>query len=392
MYVFFGESAPTCNSWTGHKMTLLFWSSLALMFFAYAGYPICLYFRARLWPRHVRRASIFPSVTILLAVRDEEKYLLAKLQNLEQLDYPADRLQVVVVSDGSTDETNTILRAWENSNRKTVILPEPLGKATALNHGIAAAQGEVVVFTDARQTIAADALKNLAANFADADVGCVSGELMIGQDRDTASAQGVGLYWRMEKKIRLWEGLAGSTVGATGALYAVRRNLIQPLPPGTILDDVYIPLQVVRQGQRVVFEPKALAFDPFTPDPKQEFRRKLRTLLGNYQLLQLSPWILKRSCPIRFQFVCHKLLRLLVPFALLGLLVSTFWIRHGVYELALVLQLAFYALAALGVLGGKFGIVSRLSDISLAFVVLNAAAAVAFVYFITGRKAIWTRT
>jgi biofilm PGA synthesis N-glycosyltransferase PgaC len=373
-------------------MKPLFWSSLFLIFFTYAGYPICLYFWARFWPRPIQRSSVVPKVTIILAVHNEQKYLLAKLLNLSQLDYPADRLQIVVVSDGSTDDTNNILAAWHNPAGRTVILPERQGKSTALNHGIAEGQGEVIVFTDARQTIALDAVKNLMEDFGDPAVGCVSGELMIGKDQTTASAQGVGLYWRMEKKIRHWEGLAGSTVGATGALYAVRKNLILPLPEETILDDVYIPLQVVRQGQRVVFEPRALAFDPLTPNPKQEFRRKLRTLIGNYQLLQLAPWVLTRPNPLRFQFVCHKLLRLLVPFALVGMLVSTLWLRKDVYELALVLQLAFYALAGLHLLPGKFGIASRLSDISLAFLVLNTAAALAFLYFITGRKAIWSRT
>jgi poly-beta-1,6-N-acetyl-D-glucosamine synthase len=370
---------------------LLFWSSLFLILFAYAGYPICLYLRARLWARPVRRGSALPTITILIAAHDEEIHLPAKLQNLSQLDYPEDRLRIVVVSDGSSDATNKILAAWQNPALQAVILDEQGGKAIALNRGLAEAQGEVIVFTDARQTIASEALKHLVANFADPNVGCVSGELMIGQG-EASSAHGVGLYWRMEKKVRYWEGLAGSTVGATGALYAVRKNLISPLPRGTILDDVYIPLQVVRQGQRVVFEPRALAFDPLTPDPKQEFRRKLRTLIGNYQLLQLAPWVLTRPNPLRLQFVCHKLLRLLVPFALIGMLASTLWLRKDVYELALILQLAFYALASLRLFPLKFGIVSRLSDISLAFLVLNTAAAVAFLYFITGRKAIWSRT
>jgi biofilm PGA synthesis N-glycosyltransferase PgaC len=372
-------------------MKPLFWSSLSLIFFAYAGYPICLYLWARFWPRPIRRGNVLPSVTILMAIRNEEMHLPAKLRNLTQLNYPADRLQVVVVSDGSTDASNNILAAWENPARSVVTLTEHQGKATALNRGLAAAHGDVIVFTDARQTIASEALKILVANFADPTVGCVSGELMIGQG-EAAAAQGVGLYWRMEKKIRHWEGIAGSTVGATGALYAVRRNLISTLPLGTILDDVYIPLQVVRQGQRVVFEPRALAFDPLTPNPKQEFRRKLRTLIGNYQLLQLAPWILTRPNPLRLQFVCHKLLRLLVPFALIGMLVSTLWLRKDIYELVLALQLVFYALAGFRLLPGKFGIVSRLSDVSLAFLVLNTAAAVAFLYFITGRKAIWSRT
>ena len=372
-------------------MKLLFWCSLFLIFFAYAGYPLCLYLWARIWPRPVRRGSALPSVTVVMAVHNEEKYLSAKLHNLAELEYPADRLQIVVVSDGSTDTSNEILNARENASLRAVILPERGGKATALNYGLAMARGEVIVFTDARQTIAAEALKNLVANFADPTVGCVSGELMIGQG-GASGVQGVGLYWRIEKKIRLWEGLAGSTVGATGALYAVRKHLIPPLPPGTILDDVYIPLQVVRQGQRVVFEPRALAFDPLTPGPRQEFGRKLRTLVGNYQLLQLAPWILTRPNPVRWQFVGHKLLRLLAPFALVGMLVSTLWLRKDVYELALVLQLVFYALAGLRLSPGKFGFVSRLSDVSLAFLVLNSAAALAFLYFITGRKAIWSRS
>src|SRR5947207_560456 len=160
-------------------MKLLFWLSLALIFVAYAGYPIWVYFRARFRPRPVQRASIFPSVTILLAVHNEQKYLPAKLHNLAALDYPADRVEVIVVSDGSTDKTNSILDAWENANQHTLILTNHSGKATALNHGMAEAKGEIIVFTDARQTIASDALKNLVANFADPAVGCVSGELII---------------------------------------------------------------------------------------------------------------------------------------------------------------------------------------------------------------------
>jgi cellulose synthase/poly-beta-1,6-N-acetylglucosamine synthase-like glycosyltransferase len=372
-------------------MKLLFWSCASLIIFAYAGYPICLYFRAWIWPRPVRRASIFPRVTIVLAAHNEEKDLPGKLLNLAALDYPEDRLELIVISDGSTDETNKIVSAWQNSSCQSVILSEHRGKANALNCGIAEAQGEIICFTDARQKIASDGLKNLVENFADPAVGCASGELLIRENHSVLSSSGVGLYWRLEKNIRNWEGLAGSTVGATGAFYAVRKDLLLPLPEATILDDVFIPLQVARQGRRVIFDPKAVAWDDFTPSPRQEFRRKVRTLAGNYQLLQLAPWLLTLSNPLRTQFVCHKLLRLLVPFALVGVLLSTFWLRHGVYELALVLQIVLYALAVLTPLRAKTGFLSRLSNISLAFIVLNAAAAVAFIYFITGKKAVWAR-
>lgn len=372
-------------------MKPLFWSSALLIVFTYGGYPIYLYFRATFWPRPIRRANSFPVVTIVMAVHNEEKNLPRKLCNLAALDYPPDCLDVIVISDGSTDETNKILGACQNSRRRSVILPEHRGKANALNHGMAEAHGEIICFTDARQTIAPDGLKNLVANFADSSVGCASGELVLGADLRTASSDGVGLYWRLEKNIRNWEGLAGSTVGATGAFYAVRKDLLLPLPEGTILDDVLIPLQVARQGKRVIFDTKALAWDDLTPSSKQEFRRKIRTLVGNYQLMQLAPWLLRRCNPLRLQFICHKVLRLLVPFALIGVLISTLWLRQSVYELILALQIVLYALATLTVFRTKVGVLSRLSNTSLAFIVLNTAAAVALIYFITGRKKIWAR-
>ena len=373
------------------EMKLLFLSSMSLILFAYMGYPVYMYFRARFWPRPIHRAKIFPSVTIVMAVHNEEKYLPGKLRNLAALDYPSDALEVIVVSDGSTDQTNKILGELQNGGVRAVILPKHQGKANALNHGMAEAQGEIICFTDARQIIDSNGLKNLVENFADPLVGCASGALIIGEKHFVPPSDGVGLYWQLEKQIRNWEGLAGSTVGATGGFYAVRKDLLLPLPVGTILDDVYIPLHVARQAKRVVFDMKALAWDDFTPSPKQEFRRKVRTLAGNYQLLRLAPWLLTRANPLRIEFVCHKLLRLLVPFALVGVLVSTFWLRQGLYELILDLQIGLYALATLTILRKKPDFLSRLSNISLAFLMLNIAAAVAFIYFITGRKKVWAR-
>jgi biofilm PGA synthesis N-glycosyltransferase PgaC len=372
-------------------MKLLFWSCVSLIVFVYAGYPIYLYIRARFWPRPVRRATIHPSVTIVLVVHNEEKNLPGKLANLADLDYPADSLEMVIVSDGSTDETNKILSAWRKSGRRAVILPERRGKANGLNHGMAEAQGEIICFTDARQRIASDSLRNLISNFADPSVGCASGELVLCDDPKTPSSDGVGLYWRLEKNIRNWEGLAGSTVGATGAFYAVRKDLLSSLPEGAILDDIYIPLQVARKGSRIVFDPRAVVYDDFKPSFEQEFRRKVRTLGGTYELLLLAPWVLTNANPLRLRLICHRLLRLLVPFGLMGVFVSSLWLREGIYELALVVQVVIYSLGALSMLRVHTGFLSRMSNFSLAFILLNSAAAVAFVYFITGRKAVWTR-
>ncbi len=240
-------------------------------------------------------------------------------------------------------------------------------------------------FTDARQVIARDGLRRLVSNFGDPMVGCVSGALML------SPSAGIGLYWNLEKKIRNWEGLSGSTVGATGAFYAVRRTGLSPIPTDITLDDVFIPLQIARGGLRVVFDSEAIAFDDLTPNPKQEFRRKVRTLTGLYQLLMLAPWTLGQSNPIRTRFVCHKLLRLLIPFALFGTLISALCVHKNIYEMALVLQTVLYTLGLLKILGLRLGPASRVSNIALAFIVLNTAAAMAFINFVTGRKAVWVR-
>jgi hypothetical protein len=232
----------------------------------------------------------------------------------------------------------------------------------------------------------------LLENFADPEVGCVSGELMLGDPVAGEATQGLGLYWCIEKKIRELESASGSVVGASGALYAVRRALLADVPEGTILDDVYIPLQVVRQGQRVVFEPRAQAWDSPDLGGALEFARKVRTLGGNYQLVQLAPWVLSVRNPVLLRFVSHKLLRLAVPFALAAMLVASLWLEAPLYRVALVLQMSFYGLGLVALARLlKRGPVARAADAAATFVVLNTAAVVAFANFMTGRKAAWTR-
>jgi cellulose synthase/poly-beta-1,6-N-acetylglucosamine synthase-like glycosyltransferase len=253
------------------------------------------------------------------------------------------------------------------------------------------ASGEIVFFTDARQHIEPGALRCLLENFADPEVGCASGELMLGKPEDGETGRGMGLYWRIEKKIRELESASGSVAGATGAIYCARRELLDPLPPGTILDDVLLPMQIVRKGFRVVFDSRARAWDLPDLGGKREFARKVRTLSGNYQLLQLAPWLLSGGNPIRFEFVGHKLLRLAVPFALLAILVATVFLPQPFYRAALWAQILFYGLSLAAVAGLNIGPLSRVADAARTFVVLNTAAMVAFVNFVTGRKTLWVR-
>jgi hypothetical protein len=203
----------------------------------------------------------------------------------------------------------------------------------------------------------------------------------------------MGLYWRVEKEIRELESIAGSVAGATGAIYCARRNLLvaSPLPEGTILDDVLLPMQIIRQGSRVIFDSRARAWDSPDLGDGREFSRKVRTLSGNYQLLQLAPWLLTSEDSIRFEFISHKLSRLAVPFGLLAMLIASLFLPGPFYRLVLVLQLGFYALSVAALFGVKIGPLSRVADPARTFLVLNSAAVIAFINFVTGRKAIWVR-
>lgn len=374
-------------------MKVLFWAAAVLVAYTFVGYTCWLRLRL-LWRRRpVRRGTCLPTVSIVMVVRNEEQILEEKLQNLLALDYPTELCQIIAVSDGSTDRTEELLReAARNSCVQVILNQLGRGKAAGLNDALELAHGEIVVFTDARQKIEANAVRLLVENFADPEVGCVSGELMLGENGQGESNRGMGLYWLVEKQVRELEAASGSVVGATGALYAVRRELLKSIPQGTILDDVYTPMQVVRQGKRVVFDARARAWDSPDLGVGREFWRKVRTLSGNYQLLQLAPWLLGGGNPIRFEFVSHKLLRLVVPFAMAMLLGTSFVLTGPFYRLALIVQLLFYALSMLALTHRlKGGLLARSADAAATFVLLNAAAVVALANFLSGRRAAWTR-
>lgn len=372
-------------------MTGLFWISVGVIAYTYFGYPMWLWVRSRWKAVPIHRAPVLPSVSIVMVVRNEAEVLDRKLRNLLSLTYPAELYEIVVVSDGSSDDTESVLRPQASTRIRAILLPEARGKAAGLNEGIKAAHHDIVVLTDARQEIEAGALHLLMENFADPAVGCASGELLLGDPQSGESGRGVGLYWRMEKAIRQMEADSGCVVGATGAFYAVRRSLLVSLPPETILDDVFLPMNVVRQGSRVVFDDRAHAWDLASQGTGREFARKVRTLTGNYQLVQLAPWLLTRQNRIRFEFVSHKLCRLLVPFALAAALVSSALLNGAFFRVALLLQLGFYALGMLAIAQPGRGLIARGADAAFTFVLLNAAALVAFGKFVSGRKPVWTR-
>src|SRR3954469_11061192 len=276
-------------------LQVIFWVCAAGVFYAYAGYPLLLLAASRLRPRPVVRApgALPPSVSIVVAGFNEEHRIAGRRDELAAtIRAKGFDGEVVVVSDGSTDATAAAARdgVYAADRVRVIELPRNVGKAESISRGVAAATGDVVVFADARQRWAPDALRRLLENFDDPAVGGVSGDLCL--ESDSGLTSGVGVYWKYEKAVRKLESRLHSTVGATGAISAVRRSLFRPIPPGTILDDVYWPLQVVMQGSRVVHDGRALAFDRLPSKARDEFRRKVRTLSGNFQLVARAPAVL----------------------------------------------------------------------------------------------------
>ncbi len=364
-------------------MSLLFWFSVAVVAYAYFGYAILLWLLSRIRRRPILRSFVARNVSIIIAARNEEANLRAKIENLQQLDYPLEKLQIVIVSDGSTDQTPSILR--DQTSITSIIFDRSHGKASALNEAVKQATGDILIFQDARQTIEPEAIHQLVSCFADPSVGAVSGELIL----DSSSPdQSLGIYWKIEKIIRKLESETGSVVGVTGAIYAIRRELYSDIPPGTILDDVFVPMHIARTGKRIIFEPLAIARDRIFSEKGKEFSRKVRTLTGNYQLMALAPWLLSPGNPLLFRFVSHKLLRLIVPLLLIIMLVSAGLSPGTLFRVIFGLQILFYILA----FGGATTPSTRKFKpigVAYTFVMLNAAAAIAFFNFVKGKKSVW---
>ncbi len=363
---------------------ICFWIAAAAVVYPYAVYPILAWTLARLRPRPIRAEGPAPrSASVVVAAYNEQENIVRRLDEMTTLLAAADLDgEVIVVTDGAADATAALARAHPSPMVQVLELPTRVGKAAALSEGCGAAVHEIIVFADARQTWAVDALPRLLSTFADPAVGAVSGDLVVQPAAGVLG--GVSLYWRFEKWLRRQESRFWSGVGATGAVSAVRRELFRPIPCGTILDDVYWPMQVVLQGYRVVHDDQAHVFDRLPDKTRDEFRRKVRTLSGCLQLMTRLPAVLSpQRNSVWLQFVSHKLLRLLAPWGLLTLLVASLLASGPFYRAALVCQATCYLLALLGLTtpAGRW----RPCAAAASFLVLNSAAWVAFWVWALGR-------
>jgi len=375
-------------------MIFTFWLLLSLIIYCYFGYPFVLSVVAKCLRKVPQKGKCEPTVSIVLSIWNEEDVIKEKLENLLSLDYPREKIEILIGSDGSTDRTNDIVEQFPDPCIHLIEDKERKGKMVTINNLVEQANNEIIVFTDARQMFERGAINALTNNFTDPKIGCVSGELIFSK-KDGATAQGINLYWNYEKFIRRKESDVHSMMGATGAIYAIRRELFTKIPDNIVLDDMFVPFKIIQKGYRAIIESSARAFDQVADSPKEEHRRKARTLFGNYQIF----WIFRHmfnpmKSPIALQLFSHKFLRVLIPF----FMIAIFFINWGLidqffYGVLLILQIIFYCMAFIGGLARyqKYGIlkfISQICTIPYVFCLLNFSALIGFLRFIGARQEI----
>jgi cellulose synthase/poly-beta-1,6-N-acetylglucosamine synthase-like glycosyltransferase len=370
-------------------ITFLFWFSLTVVIYVYVGFALLAALFARLRNRRVKKGPITPRVSLIIPAYNEEASIAEKLDNVLALDYPLDKLEIIVASDGSNDSTESIVRKYADQGVRLLGFPRR-GKIFAMNDAVGKASGDILVFSDATSMFERQALRQLISNFADPEVGGASGRMIYARhaNRDS-SGQGEKLYWSYAVWLKQMKSLSGSIVSASGAIHAIRRKLYQPPADTATTDDFAISTAVVEQGYRLVFDSEACAYEEPAPAAENEFGRKVRMMNRG-----LRGVILRRRLLNPFQFgfyslslFSQKVLRRLVPFFLLILFVCSFLISTsgGIYFAAFVAQALFYLSAVLGYLirGTRLGRF-KFFYIPFFYCLANAAAFVAVIRLIAG--------
>lgn len=374
-------------------ISLLIWICLVLVFYTFLGYPLLMAALAHGSKRQPiadleTAESFHAGASVVLCVRNAGDRIEMRVRNLLETSF-AGPVEIWIYCDGCTDDTAGRVRAMGLANVNVVESDRPTGKPAGLNVCIPRCRFPWVVLCDVRQTFAPDAIAKLIARLAEPSVAAVSGRLEI-QASESGGGRGVDLYWKLESWLRETEGQYDSVVGCTGAICAIQRDLFRPLPEDTLLDDVVIPMRLVADGWRVVYEPKALAFDPQTLDPKKERVRKRRTLVGNFQMIERYPmWLLPWRNRLWWQLISHKYLRLLVPWLLLVVAVASLLApKSPLVWLLLIGQAVAYGCGMVGLLLPRFR--SRLLSVPAGFLALQISCGGAFLAYLKHRKNLLT--
>jgi len=393
-------------------LQIVFWGAVFIIVYTYFGYAALVTLLAR-WkaakavsppeePEHT------PTVTLIIAAYNEEAVIARKLENSLALDYPPEKLEIVVAADGSDDETCAIVRRYAEQGVKLLWQPERRGKAAAVNRAVSLTQGEIIVFSDANAMYAPDAIRKLVRHFADPRVGCVAGRKRISEWANgrisesvnrrggkEVTAAGEGLYWRYESHLKRCDSIIGSMMGAPGEIFAVRRELYTPPEEDSLIEDFIISMRIVARGYRAVYEPEAVAWEEASPSLRGEWRRRVRISAGGVQaVLRLPEMLSPRRGILAFQYISHRVLRWMVTPWLLPLLliVNASLIGIPLYRWLLVGQGLFYGAALVGGIGAWRGRRWWPFYVFFYFCMLNAAALVGWWRYLTGRQPVtWAK-
>jgi len=371
-------------------MLTLFWLMLFLIFYTYIGYPLLIFLLSFFINNPVRKYDIEPTVSLLIAAYNEEKHIREKIENSLSLDYPKEKLEIIVVSDGSTDKTDDIVREYKNRNVILYRVEGRVGKTEARNRAVKVAKGEIIVFSDATTIYKKDVIRKLVRNFSDSRIGLVSGRYKYADATKNASTGWTStLFWNYENLIKSKQAKIGTLTGASGCINAFRKNLYTPLP-GDIIEDLVEPLEILKSGYRIVFEPDALAYEMTTENATQEFKMRVRVISGGMRGIWYARKVLN---PFRypfasFQLYSHKILRWFIPiFAILLFIANIFLIREsGLYYFCFILQSIFYLLAVAGLILDLLKIKIKIISLPLYFCTLNLASLVALIRNLKGGR------
>lgn len=370
-------------------MSILWLVSCSLIVYTIIVYPVLLAIESRLWGKPIQKLPQRKSVSVIIAVHNGERFVAQKLESVLALEYPRELMEILVVSDGSTDRTDSIVEQFANRGVQLSRIPRG-GKCAALNLGISRSRNEILLLTDVRQRISPDSLGAMIECFADPSVGSVSGDLFIRPSANSDEAA-TGIYWKYESWIRRNLGKVDSIFCATGPFYAIRRELAVRIPPDVLVDDMYLSLAIFFRGYRLVVEPRAKAFD-YPTSRQVEFKRKVRTLAGNYQMLRAYPGLFGVRDRMWFHFMSYKVARLMLPWAFIALLLSSFFLPLPVRWIVLGAQFAFYGLAVLDPAIPSGPGLKWLSSASRTFVLLVCAPIWALSVFVVPPRTLWRET
>jgi cellulose synthase/poly-beta-1,6-N-acetylglucosamine synthase-like glycosyltransferase len=366
----------------------VFWAALIGIAYPYLGYAAVIWLIAKFRQDPYLMSDRLPTVTVLVAAYNEEDVIARKILNSLALDYPKEKLEILVVTDGCTDETDAVIRGFEESGVRLLSRSQRQGKVNALNAAIPLASGEIVVCSDANAFFNPQNLKLLVRHFGDPRVALVAGEKRIHDDGKAVSA-GEGLYWRYESFLKRLDSSVSTALGATGEIFAIRRERFEPLPPDSVIEDFVLSMRYVLQGQRVVYEPAAVSWEDASPSFAEEFKRKVRIIAGGWQsVVWLRALLSPRYGLIAFQYISHRVLRwMVVPFLLpLAFLANLMLANDPLYALLFAAQVTLYGAAAVGYHLQQRGIRWKPFYVPFYFVFLNVAALLGAYRYLTGRQ------